>query len=70
MFSHYTNVEGIMISYSVEFNSLVGLLVVVPDCLVVLIHHNAWPAPIQVHINYYLIYHSSEIVTNEFFVVL
>ena len=40
-------------TYSVEFEPLVGLLVVVPDRPVVLIHHDAWATPVQMHVNYY-----------------
>ena len=40
-------------AYCVELKALVSFFIVVPDGPVVLIHHDAGAAPIQVHIDYY-----------------
>jgi hypothetical protein len=41
-----------MFAYSVEFEALVCFFIVVPDGSVVLIHHDAWTAPMQMDINH------------------
>ena len=53
VFSHYAvGGEHGSATYSVEFEPLVGLLIVVPDRSVVLVHHNAWAAPVQMHVDH------------------
>ena len=39
-------------TYSVELEPLVGLLVVVPYGPIVLVHHDAWAAPVQMNVNH------------------
>ena len=41
------------VTYSVEFEPLVGLLVVVPYGPIVLVHHDAWAAPVQMNVDHY-----------------
>ena len=54
VFSHYAvGGEQGTATYSVEFEPLVGLLIVVPDRPVVLVHHDAWAAPVQMHVDNY-----------------
>ncbi len=41
------------VTYGVELEPLVGLLVVVPYGPIVLVHHDAWPAPVQMYVDHY-----------------
>ena len=40
-------------TYGVELEPLVGLLVVVPYGPIVLVHHDAWAAPVKMNVNHY-----------------
>ena len=56
-------------TYSVEFEPLVGLLIVVPDRPVVLVHHDARAAPVQMHVDHYQPVSYVWLLTDELFVV-
>ena len=40
------------VSYSIEFDALICFFIVIPDCSVVLVHHDTWAAPMQMDINH------------------
>ena len=41
------------LTYGVELDPFVGLLVVVPYSSIVLVHHDAWSAPVQMNVDHY-----------------
>ena len=39
-------------AYSIEFNPLIGLFVIKPNRSIVLVHHDAWTAPVQMNVDH------------------
>ena len=60
----------IILHYSIEFEALICFLIIIPDCSVVLIHHDAWTAPMQMNVNYCYENKMLKRLTDDLFVAL